>query len=140
MDKKDWLTAELQRFRTSPAKKRDSLESRATAARYNHPMVVVVLDTGVEIHVPADLVQGLRGAKARALSDVRIEAGGSSLHWPQLDADLYVPGLIKGLLGSAHWMARIGHKGGATRSEAKARAARENGRKGGRPRKERKAA
>jgi hypothetical protein len=58
------------------------------------------------------------------------------LHFPKLDADLYLPALLEGLLGSKRWMAaRLGKHGGQARSAAKAAASRENGKRGGRPRK-----
>jgi hypothetical protein len=70
------------------------------------------------------------------LSHIEITPSGLGLHWPQLDADLFVPGLIEGVFGSKSWMAReMGAKGGRTRSKAKAEAARANGKRGGRPRK-----
>jgi hypothetical protein len=55
------------------------------------------------------------------------------LRWPLLDADLYVPGLIEGAFGSHRWMQQIGKLGGASRSSIKAKASRENGKRGGRP-------
>jgi len=49
-----------------------------------------------------------------------------------LDADLYVPALLEGFLGSRRWLAQQrGQLGGAARSPAKAEAARSNGRLGG---------
>src|SRR5580658_2994541 len=58
---------------------------------------------------------------------------GLGLHWPQLDADLYVPALIEGAFGSRRWMQHIGELGDSARSAAKAKASRENGTRGGRP-------
>jgi len=52
---------------------------------------------------------------------------------PQLDADFYVPALIEGAFGSCRWMQHIGELGGSARSAAKAKASRENGTRGGRP-------
>jgi len=47
-----------------------------------------------------------------------------------------VPGLLQGTFGTRRWMAgELGAAGGKARSTAKVAAARENGRKGGRPRK-----
>jgi hypothetical protein len=46
-----------------------------------------------------------------------------------------VHALIDGVFGSKAWMRDIGRVGGSAKSEAKATAARENGKKGGRPRK-----
>ena len=45
------------------------------------------------------------------------------------------PELIEGIFGNRQWMSLIGKKGGSARSEAKVRAVRESGRKGGRPKK-----
>jgi hypothetical protein len=61
---------------------------------------------------------------------------GFGLHFPKLDADLYVPAILEGFLGSRKWMAaRLGTAGGSSRSKPKAAAARANGSLGGRPRK-----
>ena len=49
--------------------------------------------------------------------------------------DLYIPGLLQGFLGSKHWMAELGKRGGTASTDAKATAARQNGKLGGRPRK-----
>jgi hypothetical protein len=79
----------------------------------------------------ADLAQGLEGASDADLAAMEILGNGYGLHWPSLDVDLAVPDLMAGLLGTRSWMAR---KAGSTTSKAKAKAARENGKKGGRPR------
>ena len=112
--------------------------ARATSARYDrrNGLVQVMLDTGVQIGFPPPMAQGLAGATPAQLSAIEITPSGLGLHWPKLDADLYLPGLLRGVLGSAQWMAAgLGATGGRARSEAKAKSARENGRKGGRPRK-----
>lgn len=111
---------------------------RATSARYDrrNGLVQVMLDTGVQIGFPPRMAQGLAGATPAQLSAIAITPSGLGLHWPKLDADLYLPGLLRGVLGSAQWMAAgLGASGGSARSEAKAASARANGRKGGRPRK-----
>jgi hypothetical protein len=48
---------------------------------------------------------------------------------------VYVPALFEGVYGSKAWMKQAASVAGATRSAAKSAAARENGKKGGRPRK-----
>lgn len=94
------------------------------------------MNTGLEVTFPARLGEGLAGASPDDLADIEISPSGLGLHWPKLDADLYVPGLLQGVFGSKAWMAReLGAIGGSSRSAAKAAAARANGRKGGRPRK-----
>lgn len=108
----------------------------AVAARYDRrrKRVLVRLNTGVELTFPAALAEGLADADADALADIEISASGLGLHWPQLDADLYMPAILQGTFGSKRWMAQVlGAAGGQSRSAAKVAAARANGRKGGRP-------
>ena len=93
------------------------------------------LNTGVEVTLPTTLAEGLTGASPEELEQIEVSPTGLSLHWPRLDADLYVPALLIGSFGSKSWMAaHLGAAGGKVRSAAKTAAARENGRKGGRPR------
>jgi len=78
----------------------------------------------------------LESAKATDLRRIEITLHGSALRWPTLDVDHYVPALMEGVFGNKRWMGAIGKKGGSVRSAAKAKAARTNGRRGGRPRKD----
>jgi hypothetical protein len=112
-------------------------EPRAARARYDRKraLIVVELTNGAFFGFPARLGQGLRDATPAELADVTVSPSGEALHWPRLDADLRVPALLQGLFGTRAWMRELGRSGGLARSEAKASAARRNGRKGGRPRK-----
>lgn len=110
----------------------------AVSARYNRARrrIVVGLSNGLEIGFRPDLAEGLSAASEEALSEIEISPSGLGLRWPKLDADLYVPALLQGVLGSPSWLAReLGAKGGRARTNAKRAAARLNGLKGGRPRK-----
>ncbi|MGB7483091.1 MAG: DUF2442 domain-containing protein [Castellaniella sp.] len=110
----------------------------AEAARYDSASqrIVIMLRHDLELAIPVRLLQGLANAPPAALARIEISPSGTGLHWPELDVDLYVPALIQGLFGTRRWMARLlGKAGGQVRSDAKTRAARANGRKGGRPRK-----
>ncbi|MFZ0609603.1 MAG: DUF2442 domain-containing protein [Xanthobacteraceae bacterium] len=114
-------------------------QPRATAARYDRrgAKVIVSLSNGLELGVPVRLAQGLSGASAAELANIEISPTGLGLHWPRLDADLYLPALIEGIFGTHRWMARmLGKRGGEATSAAKKAAARANGKRGGRPRKE----
>jgi len=116
----------------------DRGEPRAAAARYDAPSgrVEITLTNGCAFAFPARHAQGLSRATEAELVRVDVVGGGYALRWEDLDADLTVPGLLAGYLGSRQWMAEeLGRTGGRASSPAKARAARENGRKGGRPRK-----
>ena len=77
-----------------------------------------------------------RGASDDALAGVVVDGHGFDLHLPALDADLHVPALVAGVLGTRAWMTReLARVAGRATSPAKAAASRSNGAKGGRPRK-----
>ena len=98
--------------------------------------IVIGLNTGVEIAFPTRLAEGLAGARPDDLAEIEISPSGLGLHWPKIDADIYVPGLLQGAFGSRNWIAaELGAVGGRSLSSAKAAASRANGHKGGRPRK-----
>ena len=110
----------------------------ATAARYDRKAdrVILSLNTNLEIMFSPKNAQGLENAKPSQLEPIEISPSGYGIHFPKLDADLYLPALLEGFLGSRKWMAtRLGAQGGKSRTTAKASAARANGTLGGRPRK-----
>jgi hypothetical protein len=109
----------------------------AVAVRYEPrtSRIVVGLHTGLELAFPPSLTEGLAGASPADLAGVEISPSGLGLHWPKLDADVYIPALLQGIFGSRRWMAaQLGAAGGRAHSETKAASSRANGRKGGRPR------
>mgnify|MGYP006285997041 CR=1 FL=1 len=111
---------------------------RALAVRYERyrKQVVVTLAPGLELAFSPGVVEGLSGAGPAALSEIEISPSQLGLHFPRLDADVYLPALLEGFTGSHRWMAAaMGKRGGSSRSEAKGAASRANGRLGGRPRK-----
>jgi hypothetical protein len=99
---------------------------RAVKARFDRraERVVVGLDTGIEFAFDPRLAPGLAEAAAEDLIGVTVEGVGSTLYFPRLDADFTVSRLLEGFLGPMDW----------TRREARALASRENGKRGGRPR------
>ena len=100
-------------------------------------MVVIKFNIGSEYRIPSHLIEGLGEATDQQVSNIEISPSRSALRWPDLDIDLSVPFLLKGIFGTKDWMSRLGEKGGRSRSAAKRAASRANGAKGGRPRKER---
>jgi hypothetical protein len=109
-------------------------EPRAASARYDRSLgkILIELTNGCTFSFPPRLAQGLEFATDDQLFDIEILGSGYGLHWEALDADLSVPGLLAGVLGTRAFMAR---RAGQATSAAKAAAARVNGAKGGRPRK-----
>jgi len=111
---------------------------RAVSARYDRRSghIVVHLTSKLIVSFSPRDAQGLEDARATQLDEIEISPSGYGIYFPKLDADIYVPGLLEGLLGSKKWMAsRLGQIGGQSRSRAKKKASRVNGRLGGRPRK-----
>jgi hypothetical protein len=111
---------------------------RAVSAHYDREngRVVIRLSSNLEVSfLPSD-AQGLEKATPSQLDEIEISPSGLGIHFPKLDADLYLPAILQGFLGSRKWMAsRLGQAGGKSRSAAKKKASRANGKLGGRPRK-----
>jgi hypothetical protein len=128
---------ELRAATAKGAKMRATLPG-AIAASYDRRIgrVVVKLASGLDLSFAPRAAQGLETAKPADLSVIEISPSGFGLYFPRLDADIYLPALLEGLLGSKNWMAaQLGERGGKARTRAKVAAARANGRLGGRPRK-----
>ena len=135
----DWVRLELTHVDEAKARGRleDQPALQAKAARYDSrkKLIVVDLANGSSFSFPPALTQGLADARAADLSEIEITPQGTGLHWPRLDADLTVEGLLAGLFGSRAWMRAHAARAGTVKSPAKAAASRTNGAKGGRPRK-----
>ena len=80
---------------------------RAVSARYDagRGRVVITLTTGIELGLAPRDVEGLAGASVADLRAVEVDAMGLGIHFPRLEADLYAPALLEGVLGSRRWMA-----------------------------------
>lgn len=119
------------------AREADGVEPRAHAVSYEPALglCLVELRTGVAFGFPPERVPGLEDATAEGLANVRISPSGDGLHWDELDVDASLTGLVAAALNLQQWAPRYM---GQLRSEAKAKAARINGLKGGRPRRSRK--
>src|SRR5262245_20062639 len=93
------------------------------------------LSNRLEVSFPAHEVEGLETATPADLSRIEVDPPGFGLHFPTLDADVYMPALLQGVFGSERWMAaHLGARGGKARTTAKAAASWKNGNLGGRPR------
>jgi len=112
-------------------------EPRAKAAYFDAASgrVTIELTNGCAFAFPPALAQGLGSASAEELATVQVLPGAESIYWECLDVGFSVPNLIAGSFGTRAWMRELGRAGGRVRSPAKTAAVRENGKKGGRPRK-----
>lgn len=88
----------------------DETEPRATSARYDRSSgkIIVELRNGCTFAFPTTIAQDLREATPDQLAEVEITPFGSGLHWPSLDVDFTVSGLVSGIFGTAKYMAQMG--------------------------------
>lgn len=144
--------AEIRRSQRATLE-RDRTQPRAAQAFYvaDDNKVGILLRNGLEIRIPAQMIQGLQNATPTQIANITLTASGNALHWEDFDTQMSVEGLVAGIFGTEAWMrqiqtaptaarvhgaaATLGRVGGRTRSAIKAAAVRENGKKGGRPRK-----
>ncbi len=109
----------------------------ATSVRYlpARDAVLIEMNNRAALIIPRRLLQGLSDASPAQLRRAQIVGHGTAVSWPDVDADFTIMSLLHGVYGGKRWMSEIARRGGEAKSEAKTRAARVNGAKGGRPRK-----
>ena len=99
----------------------------------------LLLANDTRVGFGADSLWELKGASTEDLAAIELSPSGSAISWPRLDIDISVAGLVLDLLGSTEWKQAlrraVNRDLARNKTEARARAARENGKKGGRPRK-----
>jgi hypothetical protein len=132
----DWIKKQLRAPASRGPRSAAGGGPRAVKARFitRGRALHVELSNGVAVRLPVDLIPDLKRATTREISSVEVSGRGGGLHWPSMDLDLSVPSLVSSAFEGRTWMAELGRLGGRQSSDAKAAAARKNGRKGGRPR------
>jgi hypothetical protein len=71
----------------------------ATRAWYEDGQVCVRLVDDREIRFPAAKNRRLRKGSPDEIAHVELICGGTGLHWPDLDEDLSIEGILEGRLG-----------------------------------------
>jgi len=89
-------------------KRSQRTEPRARHACYNPATreLELLLWDGRRVVFPVDQLEGLEGASDEALSQVRITPAGTGVYWEELDVDLSVPHLVRGVYGTRAFEAR----------------------------------
>lgn len=110
---------------------------RAVTATYDakHQRLMLLLTSGIIIGIPVAQIKSLAKVPAAQLKRVSVTPTGSGISWNDLDIDLTLEGLLTHAFGRSTFARSLGRLGGAATTEAKVSAARDNGKKGGRPRK-----
>lgn len=67
---------------------------RAVKVEFFDGELVVYLEDGRSVHVPLEWFPSLRDASDDELADWRLVGRGVGIHWPRLDEDLSVRGLL----------------------------------------------
>ncbi|MBI4674917.1 MAG: DUF2442 domain-containing protein [Chloroflexi bacterium] len=73
--------------------------TRATRVWAEDGWVWLHLEDGREIRFPAAKNRRLRNAAPKQLNKIELICDGTGLHWPDLDEDLSVQGILEGRLG-----------------------------------------
>ncbi len=109
---------------------------RAVSVRFDRraQRVVLELSSGYLFAFPARTIAALAEATTTQLAAVEVAGGGISLRWDALDVDVSVAGVLLSAIGEKEQRRQLASLAGRVTSEAKAKAARENGARGGRPR------
>jgi Protein of unknown function (DUF2442) len=125
----DAALAQARRFAAS--------DRRVLRASYEKKpdLISLYLDDGIRLSIPRMKLEGLESAECEKVAKIEILGRGTGLHWPLLNVDHYVPGLLNRVFGTSRWMSELGRRGGSATTKAKGAAARANGQKGGRPKK-----
>jgi len=71
---------------------------RAISAHYDRKTrrIVIHLSTKRIVSFSPSDVQGLEDARPAQLDEIEISPSGFEIHFPALDADIYIPGLLQG--------------------------------------------
>lgn len=109
-------------------------EPRVVGAKYDAEAsrVLVEFSNGCLFAFPVWMVPGTSRATPQELERIQLEPFGEAVIWEELNTDTNVLGMM---LQAFHLKTQAAKYLGSATSPAKARAARENGKKGGRPRK-----
>lgn len=85
---------------------------RATSAQYDSASghVLVQLNTGMALSFDPRLASGLEHAQPVDLLQIEVSPTGAGLHFPALDADLYLPSLLAGILQPDQLGGGAGHE------------------------------
>lgn len=115
----------------------DRTQPRAKSVKYNAETgrIDVELKLGQAFSFPPSLYGELQGFAPEQLARVETDDAGDGLFWEEMDMHIATAGVLARIMGDA-LLQMFASRGGSSRSAAKGAAARVNGSKGGRQRKQ----
>lgn len=131
-------TKEELRRALEAGRERLARERRASSVRYDRERDVIELDLtdGAGVRLPRATLPEFQDVPPEAMAGLRVTPSGFAVKLDSHDIGISVHGLVASLANPADMAASLGRIGGAATTERKREAARANGAKGGRPRKE----
>jgi hypothetical protein len=77
----------------------NALVNAAQSASFRDGKIVIVFENGMEVRFPMEKNPRLARGNSKQLGNVEISPFG--LHWPDLDEDLSIKGIVNGNFGQA---------------------------------------
>jgi hypothetical protein len=68
-------------------------------AWYENGYIHMILSDRKQVSFPVELNKKLRNASTDKLSNIEIICNGAGLHWPDIDEDLSITGIMEGRFG-----------------------------------------
>ena len=75
------------------------LTAKAVKAWHENHQICIRLNDEREVRFPIQKNSILKNASVDKVSNIEIMCGGTGLHWPDLDEDLSVTGILEGRFG-----------------------------------------
>ena len=105
-----------------------------------HDRIELTMAHGWSLVIDRKAIEELAHVPPAQMKEMGLSPAGTALHLEKQGIHISVEGLIVSLMPRSLFARIVGQRGGAAKSAAKASASRRNGLKGGRPRKEKRAA
>lgn len=131
---RSWTRGQWSRMLADADRAADEYERRwpqVTAVRYDRTskLVVLSLNNGAQLQVPAAKLQGVAAATENQRATVSILGPNWAIQFPQIDQQFTVEELLCGVFGNKAWMSKINRKSGKSATSARVSAARTSVRK-----------